>query len=120
MKFKYEDLEIWQISMQLIKPVYKLINNFPKEEMFALSSQGRRSVTSIPLNISEGAGRQSKKDFSCFINRAITSLQEIDTCLKIAIELDYINKSDYDSLKPTIEKLYFKMIAFNKSLRKEF
>jgi len=120
MRFKYEDLEIWQISMELVGIVYKLIEKFPREEMFALSSQGRRSVTSIPLNISEGAGRQSKKDFSCFINRSVTSLQEVDTCLKIAIKLNYINPKDCSIANPIIEKLYFKMIAFNKSLRKEF
>lgn len=119
MKFKYENLEIWQLSMKLIKPTYKLIEKFPKEEMFALSSQGRRSVTSIALNISEGAGRHGKKDFSCFINRAVTSLQELDTCLKIAIELDYLAWSDYKIVDLLIEKLYFKMIAFDKSLRKE-
>ena len=118
MRFKYENLEIWQISMHLVKPVYKLVEKFPKEEMFALASQGKRAVTSIPLNIAEGAGRHSKKDFSCFINRAVTSLQEVDTCLKIAIELNYISQNDYNNINSTLEKLYFKMIAFDKSLRK--
>jgi len=75
------------------------------------------SVISIVLNIAEGSGRHSKKDFANFINRSITSLHEVDTVLKVSIKLNYITQKDYDKLSPDIERLYFKMIAFNKSLK---
>ena len=118
MKFKYENLEIWQLSLRLVKLVYKIIENFPAEEKFELSSQARRAATSIALNIAEGSGRATKKDFACFMNRAITSLQEVDAILKITIHLKYTSEDDkvYQQTVPLIEKLYFKSIAFRKKL----
>ncbi|MFH1427258.1 MAG: four helix bundle protein [Patescibacteria group bacterium] len=118
MRFKYEDLEIWRLSMDLIVVIYKIVENFPVEERFALSSQGRRAVTSISLNIAEGAGRHSYKDFANFLNRAITSLQEVDTILKIAFRLNYIdlNNCNLKIANELIEKIYFKTIAFRKSI----
>ena len=116
MKFKYEDLEIWQVAAELIKTTYQILRKFPDDEKFGLTSQGRRAVTSIALNIAEGSGRHTDKDFSLFINRAITSLQEVDAVLKIGIILEYINQNDYKIAEPLIDKEYFKLIAFDKVL----
>lgn len=118
MRFKHEDLEIWQLAMELISIIYKITKKFPEEEKFGLTSQGNHAVVSVALDIAEGSGRHSKKDFSNFLNRAITSLQEVDTVLKVAIKLNYIEKNDYNLANSTIEKLYFKLIAFNKSLKR--
>lgn len=118
MKFKYEDLEIWQIAIELIKSVYELLKKFPKDEKYDLVSQGKRAVVSIALNIAEGSGRHTDRDFSVFINRSITSLQEVDAVLKIGIKLNYIEDKDYKSVAPLIEKEYYKLIAFDKSLIK--
>jgi four helix bundle protein len=71
MKFKYEDLEIWRIALELIKLVYDKLKKFPADEKYDLISQGKRAVTSIALNIAEGSGRHTDRDFSVFINRAI-------------------------------------------------
>ncbi len=117
MKFKYEDLEIWQIALELIRKIYGILKKFPKEELYDLTSQGKRAVVSIALNIAEGSGRHTDKDFSVFINRSITSLQEVGAVLKIGIELNYISKNDYTEASPLIEKEYFKLIAFAKTLR---
>jgi four helix bundle protein len=119
MKFKYEDLEIWQLAIELIKAVYKLLEEFPKDEKYGLTSQGKRAVVSIALNIAEGSGRHTDKDFSVFINRSITSLQEVDGVLKIGIALNYTTKDDYLIAEPLIEKEYYKLIAFDKSLIKK-
>ncbi|MBN1326262.1 four helix bundle protein [Candidatus Falkowbacteria bacterium] len=119
MKFHHEDLEIWQLAMNLIPKAYKLFDRFPPEERFGLCSQGKRAVISVVLNIAEGSGRHSKKDFSNFINRSITSLHEVDTVLKVAVKLKYTTQEDYNFISPDIEKLYFKMIAFNKTLKSE-
>lgn len=119
MKFKYEDLEIWQLAIELIKAVYKLLEEFPEDEKYGLTSQGKRAVASIALNIAEGSGRHTDKDFSVFINRSITSLQEVDGVLKIGIALNYTTKDDYLIAEPLIEKEYYKLIAFDKSLIKK-
>jgi four helix bundle protein len=119
MKFKYEELEIWQIALQLIKAIYKTLRKFPQEEKYDLVSQGKRAVTSIALNIAEGSGRHTDKDFSLFINRAITSLLEVDAVLKIGINLGYLQDSDYSNVEPIIKEEYFKLIAFDKTLLRE-
>lgn len=119
MKFKYEELEIWQIALQLIKTIYKILRKFPQDEKYDLVSQGKRAVTSIALNIAEGSGRHTDKDFSLFINRAITSLLEVDAVLKIGINLGYLLDSEYRNVEPLIKEEYFKLIAFDKTLLRD-
>ncbi len=119
MKFKYEDLEIWQLALELIKAIYELLKKFPAEERYDLVSQGKRAVVSIALNITEGSGRHTDKDFSLFINRAMTSLQEVDGVLKIGLKLNYITNKDYQSVEPLLEKEYYKLVAFDKTLVKD-
>lgn len=117
MRFRHEKLEVWQLAMQLITLIYKIVDKFPKSEMYALSSQLKRAVISIALNISEGSGRWSNKEFSQFIRNALASLLETDTALKIAIKLGYIKTYDYQKTDFIIEKLYFKLIALDKALK---
>jgi len=119
MKFKYEDLEIWQLAIELVKVIYKLLKKFPEHEKYDLVSQGKRAVVSIALNIAEGSGRKTDKDFSVFINRATTSLQEVDAVLKIGMALKYIEAGDCELVTPLIEKEYYKLVAFNKTLLKD-
>lgn len=118
MKFKYEDLEIWQLALELIKAVYEILKRFPEDERYDLVSQGKRAVVSIALNIAEGSGRKTDKDFSVFVNRAITSLQEADAVLKIGLKLGYVTEKDYYNVAELLEKEYFKLIAFDKALVK--
>jgi len=118
MRFKYEDLEIWQIALELIKAGYRILDKFPSEERYGLISQGKRAVVSISLNIAEGSGRKTDKDFSLFINRSITSLQEVDAIFKIGLALGFIHDADLSHVNPLLEKEYYKLIAFDKALRK--
>ena len=117
MKFKYEELEIWQLAIELIKEVYSILQKFPAAEKYDLVSQGKRAVVSIALNIAEGSGRHTDRDFSVFINRATTSLQEVDAVLKIGIALRYTTRDDCSKVALLIEKEYYKLTAFDKSLR---
>jgi four helix bundle protein len=119
MPFKYENLEVWQLAIELIGKYYQLLKGFPEHEQYALASQGRRAAVSVALNIAEGSGRSTDKDFGLFINRAMTSLLESDAVLKIALKLGYIRRPDYDSLQPLLEKVYYKLVAFEKTLRKD-
>ena len=116
MKFKYENLEIWQIALKLIKVIFKILKKYPPEEKFGLISQGKRAVVSIALNVSEGSGRKTNKDFSLFINRSLASLQETDGVLKIGLALEYITNEDYTKADPLLREEYFKLIAFDKRL----
>ncbi len=118
MKFNHEDLEVFRLAMDLVEKVYKLADKLPTKETYGLRSQLTRSVTSIPLNIAEGSGKHSNDDFARFIRNAIGSLLETDTNLKITMVLKYLKESDYLTVDKIIEKLYFKLIALHKSLKK--
>ena len=119
MKFHHEDLEVYKLAMTLVVETYKLSKKLPSSELYGLRSQLTRSVSSIPLNIAEGSGKHSNADFARFLRNAVGSLLETDTNLKIAISLEYLNNDDYSKVDKTIEKLYFKLIAFCKTLKSE-
>jgi four helix bundle protein len=89
----YENLKVWQESMELVEIIYKLTSTFPNDEVFNLTSQIKRSVVSIPSNIAERKGRNSDKEFKQFLFIARGSLFELRTQLEIARRLNYI-KSD--------------------------
>jgi len=80
----YKDLIVWQKSMTLCNFTYELVNHFPKEELFGLTSQIKRCAVSIPSNIAEGFGRGSNKNFINFLKIAYGSLVELETQLLIA------------------------------------
>ncbi len=85
----YRDLFIWQKAMNLVTKTYQLTNNFPKDELFGLTSQIRRSAISVPSNIAEGFGRKSNKEFSRFLNIGFSSLFEYQTQIEIAKNIHY-------------------------------
>lgn len=84
-------LEAWKDAMALVSAVYRLTRGFPKEEIYGLTSQLRRSAVSIPSNIAEGAARQGPKEFAQFLNLAMGSTSELETQLLIAVDLGYIS-----------------------------
>ena len=91
MKVKsYEELLVWQKAMLLAKNVYCLQKQLPKEEVYGLGDQIRRAVVSIPSNIAEGLGRESKSEFKHFLSIARGSLYEVKTQLQLAEDLGYL------------------------------
>ncbi|WP_222439104.1 four helix bundle protein [Echinicola salinicaeni] len=90
MKFKFENLIIWQKAMELGEEVNEISSKFPKKEMFNLASQLLRAVDSVALNISEGSILQSNPEQKKFMGYAIRSLAEVVTCLHKARRRDYI------------------------------
>lgn len=114
----YEHLDIWKDGMKLSSGVYRITKKFPKTEMFGMVSQLRRAAVSIPVNIAEGSGRASKKDFSRFIDIAIGSLNEVECLLQISLQLSYIGKSDHDVLMGQVKPLGGKLGNFRKYLKK--
>jgi len=117
-KYNFENLEVYELANDFALKIYKIAKNFPKEELFGLISQIKRAATSVVLNIVEGSGRNSKKDFARFINQAIGSLFEVKAVLTLAVDLEYISRETAEELFLLIDKLFFKLIAFKKSLIK--
>jgi len=92
MGHSYRDLLVWQKAVGMVTEVYRITQSFPKEEMFGLTRQVRRSAVSVPSNIAEGQGRLSRKDFRHFLGQARGSLLEMETQLLIASNLGYISE----------------------------
>jgi len=78
----YKNLDSWKKSMQLVKVIYLTVKDFPKEELYGLTSQIKRAAVSIPANIAEGIGRNYKKDTIQFLHISRGSLYELETLLK--------------------------------------
>jgi four helix bundle protein len=86
----YRELIVWRKSMALVKDVYLCTQDFPKSELYGLTSQLRRAAVSIPSNIAEGQGRFSKGEFKQFLGHARGSLLELETQILIAQQLGYL------------------------------
>ena len=86
----HRDLIAWQKAMDLVVNVYSLSKSFPQEELYALTKQVRRAVTSVPANIAEGQGRRLSREFHQFLANARGSLMELDTHLEVAFRVGYI------------------------------
>lgn len=90
--------------MQLVKEVYLITQKFPKEELYALTSQIKRAAVSVPENIAEGVGRQYKKDTLQFLHIARGSLYELETLLNIAVIVKIIKEDEFNSVVSSLEK----------------
>ena len=91
----YRDLIAWQKAVRFVKMTYLMTADFPKAELYGLTSQLRRAAVSVPSNIAEGQARHSKVEFRHFLRNARGSLAEIVTQLTIANELGFLSKQDY-------------------------
>ena len=117
MKFKFEDLIIWQRAMTFGEEIFSQTQKFPKDELYGLTSQIRRAGDSIALNISEGAIEQTGLEFGRFMSYAIRSLAEVVTCLYKALNRKYITKVVFDKLYEDAFNLMNMMIAFRKKVK---
>lgn len=106
----YRDLDVWQMAMTLCENVYGLMRSFPADERFALCDQLRRAVVSIPSNIAEGNGRDSKSEYARFLAIARGSLYEVQTQLELAERLGYIVvPEETKELMTRISKMLFSL-----------
>ena len=101
----YKDLIVWQKSMELVKSVYELTTNFPKEEIYGLTSQIKRSAVSIPSNIAEGKRRGTRKDYRQFLIVEYGSGAELETQIEIAKMLPFGKNLNYDTIDKLIEEV---------------
>ena len=108
----HKDLDVWKLSIGLVKDIYMLTETFPVTEKFALSSQMQRSAVSIPSNIAEGAARRYIKEYIQFLYISLGSLSELETQVIIALEIGYIN--DNKIYLQNIEMIRKKLLNFIK------
>jgi four helix bundle protein len=99
----YKNLEVWKSSMLLVKDIYVIAKLYPKEELFALTSQTKRAAVSIPANIAEGLGRQYKKDTLQFLHIARGSIYELETHLNIALMVEIIDQPQFNLICSSLE-----------------
>ena len=115
----YKKLEVWNKGNELYMFIKKNIAiKFPKEKRFELTSQLLRAALSVPLNIVEGCGRYTDKDFAHFLDNALGSTNEVDYCCFSAIELEYITKDEYSKVNKLVNETRASLIKFIEFLRK--
>jgi four helix bundle protein len=111
----YKELIVWQKAMSLVVQVYECALGFPKEELFGLTSQIKRSSVSVPSNISEGFGREHRRDFLRFLRISRGSLFELQTQLMLADELYMKKNINMENLLMNcteLEKMLNKLISY--------
>ena len=104
------------MSHSLTLEVYKITSNFPKEELYGLTSQIRRATSSIPTNISVGCGRNSDKEFNQFLNIALGSANETEYLLILSKDLKYIQNEIFENLNQKINEIKSKIYNLKKAL----
>ncbi len=100
----YKKLDAWKKAMLLIKEIYAVTKLYPKEELFALTSQTKRAAISIAANIAEGSGRNYKKDTIQFLHIARGSLYEVETLLNIAVMVEIITEEKFNPFENMIDE----------------
>ncbi len=112
--YSFEKLEVWQLARKLRKEVYRVTRNFPKEELFGLTSQIRRSASSICDNLAEGSGRATAADKAKFTNISFTSALETINHLIGAYDLQYIGENKYVELRNKLNEIINKLNSLYK------
>lgn len=113
----HKKLLAWQKAMQLVMSVYRITSEFPKSELYLLTSQIRRSVISVPSNIAEGLTRVSAKDRSRFLAYAISSLSELDTQMDISAGLGYLSDDAYAEMQSKIVAVHRLLAGLIRKIR---
>lgn len=115
----YRDLKVWEKSRGYIKDVYTVSSSFPKEEVYGLTSQLRRAVISIANNIVEGSARHSNKEFSRFLDIAYASAVEVENMHYICLDLEFIDRIQFDDLIEKSQEIQKMIYALKQSLNKK-
>ncbi|MGN0066324.1 MAG: four helix bundle protein [Bacteroides sp.] len=115
----HKDLLVWQKSIDLVLFIYELTKRYPKEELYAITNQTRRCVTSIPANIAEGSGRRGKSEFIQFLHIALGSASELETFLIIAQKLKYISEHDYEKADKALNEVIRMLIGLINSIKQQ-
>jgi four helix bundle protein len=113
----FRQLKVWEKSHQLALAIYKATKEFPKEELYGLTSQIRRSSMSTPTNIAEGCGRNTDADFARFLQMAMGSASEMEYQLILAHDLGFLPKDSYEKLHDEVEEVKRMLASLLKTIR---
>lgn len=113
----HKDLNVWKTGIDFVTKVYKTTSDFPKEEIFGITSQIRRAAISIPSNIAEGAARKSINEFRHFLYISLSSAAELNTQLIISNNLGFIDQDKTDKLNSELDSISRMIQGLIKSLK---
>jgi len=113
----HRKLDVWKKSMVFVKDIYQATEQFPKSEIYGLTSQMRRASISIPSNLAEGAARKGNKEFRMFLNIAQGSISELDTQIELASILKYINENLLEELIDKLSVISKMLFGLSRSLK---
>ena len=111
----HKDLDVWKLGIDLVKDIYILTKNFPKNEQFGMVAQMRRCAVSIPSNIAEGAARNSRKEYLQFLYISLGSMSELETQLILSKELNFIDDTEVIGKLETLRKKMLNFIKYMKN-----
>ena len=114
----HERLDLWKRSIDFVVAIYRLTDNFPKEEKFGLTSQLRRAAVSVAANVAEGAAKTSTKDFRRYLSNSQGSASEIETELQIALRLNYVDEADFKILSKDLDDVGRMITGLSRSLQR--
>ena len=117
MAFKFEELKVWQKSLDLSLHIHNIAKSFPDDERYILASQIKRGADSVSLNIAEGSTGQTNKEFNRFLSISLRSAIEVVACLHIGIKRELILKEDFDQLYDELTEIIKMIQGLKKSLR---
>lgn len=113
----YKDLKVWERAHQFTLEVYGVTKQFPKEEIYCLTNQLRRAASSIPANIAEECGKNSKAEFAHFLNISLGSANEAEYFLILSKDLKYLTDNIFDGLVKIINEIKAMLIALISKVR---
>lgn len=115
--FGFEKLDVYHLSVDMATEVYRLTAPFPADERFGLTNQLRRAATSVTLNIAEGSGLDSRKDFAHFLMQARGSAYEVAGALQLAVRLGYIEATQIQPITGQAQSISAKITALARNLK---
>ncbi len=116
-ELSHKRMEVWQSSVNLVKEIYFLTQNFPQSEIYGLTAQLRRAAVSIPANLSEGLSRNSQKEKSRYLDIARSSLVELDTLLEVAVSLQFCDPNSLNEISKLSNSVFAMLTKLLKNYR---
>src|SRR5512133_2820738 len=114
----HKDLHVWQDSINFVTSIYKITRTYPKDELYGITSQMRRSAISVPANIAEGASRSHNNEFKQFLYIALSSAVELETHIIISNNLGYLPSGTKNDLDQNLDSISKRLQGLIKSLDK--
>jgi four helix bundle protein len=115
----YRELKVWQMAMELAEEAYRLTHNFPKHELYGLTSQIQRAAVSIPANVAEGHGRSTAREYVRCLAISRGSLAELETELMIANRLGYVDCDQSSSILSRLDEIGRMLRGLQNSLKRK-